>query len=72
MVKSLIPPQRHDRIRSLPHQQRLASIAELSTLLRVSKTAIRRDLALLAQAVTDLSERGMRLLRTDPRPATYG
>lgn len=72
MVKSLIPAERHQRIQALLEQRRVASIAELSSLLGVSEATIRRDLEVLEGR--DLLERthgGAILTRRLPNEPFY-
>jgi DeoR family fructose operon transcriptional repressor len=72
MVKSLIPAERHHRIQALLEQRRVASIADLSDLLRVSEATIRRDLeALEEQGALERTHGGAILTRRLPTEPFY-
>jgi DeoR family fructose operon transcriptional repressor len=72
MVKALIPAQRQDQIRALLEQQRVASIAQLSDLLRVSEATVRRDLeALEAEGVLERTHGGAILTQRLPVEPAY-
>jgi DeoR family fructose operon transcriptional repressor len=72
MVKSLIPAERHHRIQALLEQRRVASIADLSDLLRVSEATIRRDLETLeARGLLERTHGGAILTRRLPTEPFY-